>query len=275
MKIAMIVLTALLTVFSAQPTHAISGSEAQTVSEPEQTLVASRSRGKRSSGRASRSRGSRTSGRASSRRRSNNGARRRSRGPSRRRLQRTGRFQHRSFSHRRRFKRNSFKQGQFKRHGFRKGQFRHRGFKRHGFKQGRFKHHGFKHRPLHRRHGHHFPSALIWIDFPLHHYGWYSAYASGSVSADFTADQFLDSSEWISVDGASKRFTLAQQVALALDSYLASREINTLEVAQVENKIYLRGTVPSQDILNQVILIVSDVPGVIEVDASQVDISAG
>ena len=186
-----------------------------------------------------------------------------------------GRF--RRGGHRGRFRRGGhrgrFRRGRFRRGRFRRGRFQRRRFgRRRFFRRGRFGHRHFRRRRFVR---HHFPS--FWIHFPLHSYGWYTPFGSSTVitrtqTTESTVNPASDSPEWVGVEGVSERLNLAQRVALALDRDLDSSELSDLEVAQVENRILLRGEVASVELLDQVIASVSAVPGVEDVDASEVTV---
>lgn len=242
MKWATIILTTLFTILSAQSLHAVGLSDGQSsTSESGTTLVAGRFRRGGHWGRFGshqRFRGYRPS------------ASRSRFGP------------HRQFSHPRFFR------GHLDPH-----RFSHPGFGHSHFNRSRFGHRIF------RRHQHYVPTHPVWIHFPLHGYGWFSSYGdrtavTQSQVTEPQAAQASAASPWVSVNGASEKLNVAQRVALALDFNLDPTTIDTLEVAQVNDQILLRGTVPSQAILDQVIFLVKSVPGVKVVDVSQVEISA-
>ena len=65
---------------------------------------------------------------------------------------------------------------------------------------------------------------------------------------------------------------LAKRVALAFDETNGLDDIETLWVAQLSSKVVLKGKVPSQAILDQMVSVAKDVDGATAVDTSQVEI---
>jgi osmotically-inducible protein OsmY len=100
-----------------------------------------------------------------------------------------------------------------------------------------------------------------------------AARPSASASTTSTADsKSAIPPEKVGLDGEFDESGLAKRVALAFDETPGLDDIETLWVAQLSSKVVLKGKVPSQAILNQVVAVASKVKGATEVDTSQVTI---
>ncbi len=76
--------------------------------------------------------------------------------------------------------------------------------------------------------------------------------------------------ERVGLNGEYDESGLAKRVALAFDQDNQLDDIDTLWVAQTGSTVVLKGKVPSQDILQQIVSVASSVNGATEVDTSQV-----
>ncbi len=65
---------------------------------------------------------------------------------------------------------------------------------------------------------------------------------------------------------------LAKRVASALDADPDLDDVDTLWVAQLSSQVILNGRVPSQEVLDKIIVVAMGVSGATEVDASQVTV---
>lgn len=78
--------------------------------------------------------------------------------------------------------------------------------------------------------------------------------------------------ERVGLNGEYDQSGLAKRVALAFDNDPALDDIETLWVAQTSGTVVLKGSVPSQDILDQMVSTARSVEGATSVDTSQVTI---
>jgi osmotically-inducible protein OsmY len=78
--------------------------------------------------------------------------------------------------------------------------------------------------------------------------------------------------ERVGLNGEYDESGLAKRVALAFDQDNQLDDIDTLWVAQTGSTVVLKGKVPSQDILQQIVSVASSVNGATEVDTSQVSV---
>ncbi|RUR78242.1 phospholipid-binding protein [Chlorogloeopsis fritschii PCC 9212] len=78
--------------------------------------------------------------------------------------------------------------------------------------------------------------------------------------------------ERMGLNGEYDQSGLAKRVALAFDQDQQLTDIETLWVAQTGSTVVLKGKVPSQDILNQMVSVARSVNGATSVDTSQVTI---
>ncbi|BAZ86770.1 BON domain-containing protein [Dolichospermum compactum] len=78
--------------------------------------------------------------------------------------------------------------------------------------------------------------------------------------------------ERIGLNGKYDQSGLAKRVALAFDQDPDLDDINTLWVAQTGSIVVLKGQVPSQDILNQLVAVARTVDGTTDVDTTQVNL---
>lgn len=76
----------------------------------------------------------------------------------------------------------------------------------------------------------------------------------------------------VGLNGEFDESGLAKRVALAFDEDPNLDDIETLWVAQLSSKVVLKGKVPSQQILNQMVAVANKVDGATEVDTSQVTV---
>jgi len=79
--------------------------------------------------------------------------------------------------------------------------------------------------------------------------------------------------ERIGLNGEYDQSGLAKRVALAFDEDPNLDDINTLWVAQTGSTVVLKGTVPSQEILNQMVAAALGVDGATNVDTDQVNVA--
>lgn len=78
--------------------------------------------------------------------------------------------------------------------------------------------------------------------------------------------------ERVGLSGEYDQSGLAKRVALAFDNDQDIDDIDTLYVAQTGSTVVLKGTVPSQQILNRMIATAQKVNGATSVDADQVTV---
>lgn len=78
--------------------------------------------------------------------------------------------------------------------------------------------------------------------------------------------------EKMGLSGEYDQSGLAKRVALAFDEDSQLDDIDTLWVAQTATTVVLKGKVPSQEILDQMIAVASNVSGATGVDTAQVDV---
>ncbi|MGC9503565.1 BON domain-containing protein [Baaleninema sp.] len=78
--------------------------------------------------------------------------------------------------------------------------------------------------------------------------------------------------ERVGLDGKYDQSGLAKRVVRAFDLDPDTDDIETVWVAQLGSKVVLKGTVPSQDDLDKLVSIASEVEGATEVDASEVEV---
>ena len=79
--------------------------------------------------------------------------------------------------------------------------------------------------------------------------------------------------ERVGLNGEYDQSGLAKRVALAFDEDSELDDIDTLWVAQTSSTVVLKGTVPSQDILNKMVSVANRVNGATNVDTNQVTVS--
>ena len=77
--------------------------------------------------------------------------------------------------------------------------------------------------------------------------------------------------ERIGLNGEYDQSGLAKRVALAFDQTPELGDIDTIWVAQTGSTVVLKGQVPTQDILNQLIAVAHTVDGTTDVDTTQVN----
>ncbi|WP_413160881.1 BON domain-containing protein [Capilliphycus salinus ALCB114379] len=80
-------------------------------------------------------------------------------------------------------------------------------------------------------------------------------------------------SERVGLNGEYDQSGLAKRVAYAFDQDSQIDDIETLWVAQTGSTVVLKGTVPSQDLLNKIVSVAKKVDGATKVDTSQVTVS--
>lgn len=78
--------------------------------------------------------------------------------------------------------------------------------------------------------------------------------------------------ERVGLNGEYDQSGLAKRVALAFDQDSQLDDVNTLWVAQLGTTVVLKGSVPSQDILNKMIEVANGVNGASAVDTNQVQV---
>ncbi|MFE1747834.1 BON domain-containing protein [Coleofasciculus sp. H7-2] len=78
--------------------------------------------------------------------------------------------------------------------------------------------------------------------------------------------------ERVGLTGEYDQSGLAKRVALAFDEDPNLDDINTLYVAQTSGTVVLKGQVPSQEILNQMVSVARSVEGATGVESDQVTI---
>ena len=79
--------------------------------------------------------------------------------------------------------------------------------------------------------------------------------------------------ERMGLNGEYDQSGLAKRVALAFDQDSDLDDVDTLWVAQTGGTVVLKGQVPSQDILNQMVAVAHTVNGTTDVDTTQVNIN--
>jgi osmotically-inducible protein OsmY len=77
--------------------------------------------------------------------------------------------------------------------------------------------------------------------------------------------------ERMGLNGEYDQSGLAKRVALAFDQTPELGDIDTIWVAQTGSTVVLKGQVPTQDILNQLIAVAHTVDGTTDVDTTQVN----
>ncbi|WP_392530734.1 phospholipid-binding protein [Nostoc sp. C117] len=91
-----------------------------------------------------------------------------------------------------------------------------------------------------------------------------------AVNADIAAtDTQSIPAERVGLSGEYDQSGLAKRVALAFDQDDQLDDVDTLWVAQTGSTVVLKGKVPSQEILNQMISVARNVNGTTDVDTSQ------
>ncbi|MFB2896479.1 BON domain-containing protein [Aerosakkonemataceae cyanobacterium BLCC-F50] len=78
--------------------------------------------------------------------------------------------------------------------------------------------------------------------------------------------------ERVGLNGEYDDSGLAKRVALAFDEDSSLDDINTLWVAQTGGTVVLKGSVPTQEILDQAVSIAGGVSGATSVDTDQVQV---
>lgn len=78
--------------------------------------------------------------------------------------------------------------------------------------------------------------------------------------------------ERVGLNGQYDQSGLAKRVALAFDQDGQLDDVNTLWVAQLGTTVVLKGSVPSQDILNKMVEVANNVNGTTAVDTNQVQV---
>ena len=79
--------------------------------------------------------------------------------------------------------------------------------------------------------------------------------------------------ERVGLDGNYDQSGLAKRVALAFDQDGQLDDVDTLWVAQLGTTVVLKGTVPSQDILNKMVEVANNVNGASAVMTDEVQVS--
>lgn len=78
--------------------------------------------------------------------------------------------------------------------------------------------------------------------------------------------------ERVGLNGEYDQSGLAKRVAKAFDDDASLTDVETLWVAQLGSTVVLKGSVPSQDMLNQFVSTAQGVNGAASVDAAQVTV---
>ncbi|WP_017660938.1 hypothetical protein [Baaleninema simplex] len=78
--------------------------------------------------------------------------------------------------------------------------------------------------------------------------------------------------ERVGLDGKYDQSGLAKRVVRAFDLDSDTDDIETVWVAQLGSKVVLKGTVPSREVLDNLVSIASQVEGATDVDSSQVQV---
>ncbi|BAY21249.1 hypothetical protein NIES2100_09990 [Calothrix sp. NIES-2100] len=93
-----------------------------------------------------------------------------------------------------------------------------------------------------------------------------------SLVAENSAEGETTPLERVGLNGEYDQSGLAKRVALAFDVDSSFDDIDTLYVAQTGSTVVLKGSVPSQDILDQMVQIASGVSGATDVTTDQVTV---
>jgi osmotically-inducible protein OsmY len=78
--------------------------------------------------------------------------------------------------------------------------------------------------------------------------------------------------ERVGLQGEYDQSGLAKRVALAFDEDAALTDVEGLWVAQTGSSVVLKGSVPSQEILDQMVAVASGVSGATDVNVDQVSV---
>lgn len=78
--------------------------------------------------------------------------------------------------------------------------------------------------------------------------------------------------ERVGLNGEYDQSGLAKRVALAFDQDSQLDDVNTLWVAQLGTTVVLKGSVPSQDVLDKMVSVANNVNGTTAVDTNQVQV---
>lgn len=78
--------------------------------------------------------------------------------------------------------------------------------------------------------------------------------------------------ERVGLNGEYDQSGLAKRVALAFDQDSQLDDVETLWVAQTSGTVVLKGTVPSQDILDKMVSVANGVSGATDVNTSEVSV---
>jgi hypothetical protein len=78
--------------------------------------------------------------------------------------------------------------------------------------------------------------------------------------------------ERVGLNGEFDESGLAKRVALAFDEDPDLDDVDTLYVAQLGGTVVLKGKVPSQDILNKMVMVANGVSGAVTVTTDQVTV---
>jgi osmotically-inducible protein OsmY len=78
--------------------------------------------------------------------------------------------------------------------------------------------------------------------------------------------------ERVGLNGEYDQSGLAKRVALAFDQDSSLTDIDTLWVAQTSGTVVLKGSVPSQEVLDQMVAIAGNISGATGVDTNQVQV---
>lgn len=78
--------------------------------------------------------------------------------------------------------------------------------------------------------------------------------------------------ERVGLNGEYDQSGLAKRVALAFDEDPSLDDISTLWVAQTGGTVVLKGSVPSQDVLNKMVSIAGGISGATSVDTDEVTV---
>jgi len=89
-------------------------------------------------------------------------------------------------------------------------------------------------------------------------------------SNDYANTETIDPDR-MGLNGEYDQSGLAKRVALAFDQDPDLDDIDTIWVAQSGSTVVLKGQVPTQDILNQLIAVANTVDGTTDVDTTQVN----
>jgi osmotically-inducible protein OsmY len=96
------------------------------------------------------------------------------------------------------------------------------------------------------------------------------ASSTGSAKADKSPDAIPP--ERVGLNGEYDDSGLAKRVAQSFDQDAQLDDVETLFVAQTSSTVVLKGTVPSQAILNRMVTVARGVSGATAVDTSQVTV---